>query len=44
MIELLRLCGYEAQEIESDLPRVEKAFNRLGITAEDIERAKQRLR
>jgi benzoyl-CoA reductase/2-hydroxyglutaryl-CoA dehydratase subunit BcrC/BadD/HgdB len=43
MIELLRLCGYEAQEIESDLPRVEKAFNRLGITAEDIERAKQRL-
>jgi benzoyl-CoA reductase/2-hydroxyglutaryl-CoA dehydratase subunit BcrC/BadD/HgdB len=43
MIELLRLCGYEAQEIESDLPRVEKTFNRLGITAEDIERAKQRL-
>jgi hypothetical protein len=43
VIELLRLCGYEAQEIESDLPRVEKAFNRLGITAEDIERAKQRL-
>jgi hypothetical protein len=43
MIELLRLCGYEEQEIESDLPRVEKAFNKLGITAEDIERAKQRL-
>jgi benzoyl-CoA reductase/2-hydroxyglutaryl-CoA dehydratase subunit BcrC/BadD/HgdB len=43
MIELLRLCGFEAQEIESELPRVEKAFDRLGITAEDIERGKQRL-
>jgi benzoyl-CoA reductase/2-hydroxyglutaryl-CoA dehydratase subunit BcrC/BadD/HgdB len=43
MIELLRLCGYEGQEIESDLPRVEKAFNKLGINAEDIERARQRL-
>jgi hypothetical protein len=43
MMELLRLCGYEEKEIESDLPRVEKAFNKLGITAEDIERAKQRL-
>ena len=43
MIELLRLCGYEEQEIKADLPRVEKAFNKLGITAEDIERAKQRL-
>ncbi|HEY78953.1 MAG TPA: 2-hydroxyacyl-CoA dehydratase [Dehalococcoidia bacterium] len=43
MMELLRLCGYEAQEIESELPRVKKAFNKLGITAQDIERAKQRL-
>jgi benzoyl-CoA reductase/2-hydroxyglutaryl-CoA dehydratase subunit BcrC/BadD/HgdB len=43
MIELLKLCGYEAQEIESELPRVEKAFNKLGLTAEDIERGKQRL-
>jgi benzoyl-CoA reductase/2-hydroxyglutaryl-CoA dehydratase subunit BcrC/BadD/HgdB len=43
MIELLRLCGFGAQEIESELPRIEKAFGRLGITAEDIERGKQRL-
>ena len=43
MIELLKLCGFEAQEIESELPRVEKAFNKLGITAQDIERGKQRL-
>jgi benzoyl-CoA reductase/2-hydroxyglutaryl-CoA dehydratase subunit BcrC/BadD/HgdB len=43
MIELLRLCGYDEQEVESDLPRVERAFNKLGITDADIERAKQRL-
>jgi benzoyl-CoA reductase/2-hydroxyglutaryl-CoA dehydratase subunit BcrC/BadD/HgdB len=43
MIELLKLCGYEPPEIESELPRVEKVFQRLGITVEDIERGKQRL-
>jgi hypothetical protein len=43
MIELLELCGYSEQEIESELPRVEKAFNKLGITVDDIERGKQRL-
>lgn len=43
MIELLKLCGFEADEAESELPRMEKAFNKLGITAEDIGRAKQRL-
>jgi len=43
MIELLKLCGYSEQEIESELPRVEKAFDKLGITVEDIERGKQRL-
>ena len=43
MIELLNLCGFEAQDIESELPRVQKAFKKLGITAEDIERGKQRL-
>ena len=43
MIELLKLCGFQEQEIDSQLPRVEKAFNKLGITAEDIEQGKQRL-
>ena len=43
MIELLELCGDSEQEIESELPRVEKAFNKLGITVDDIERGKQRL-
>lgn len=43
MIELLRLCGFDEQEIESELSRVGKVFNKLGITVEDIERGKQRL-
>jgi benzoyl-CoA reductase/2-hydroxyglutaryl-CoA dehydratase subunit BcrC/BadD/HgdB len=43
MIELLKLCGFNEHEIESELPRVRKAFNKLGITVEDIERGKQRL-
>ena len=43
MIELLKLCGFEAEDIESELPRVEKTFTRLGIGEEDINRGKQRL-
>lgn len=43
MIELLKLCGFKEKDIKSELSRVEKAFHRLGITAEDIERGKQRL-
>ena len=43
MIEFLKLCGFEPKEIESELPRINKAFDKLGITDEDIERGKQRL-
>jgi benzoyl-CoA reductase/2-hydroxyglutaryl-CoA dehydratase subunit BcrC/BadD/HgdB len=43
MIELLKLCGFEVNEIESELPRVKEVLNRIGITREDIERGKQRL-
>jgi benzoyl-CoA reductase/2-hydroxyglutaryl-CoA dehydratase subunit BcrC/BadD/HgdB len=43
MIELLKLCGFEGQELKSESPRVKKTFDKLGITAEDIERGKQRL-
>jgi benzoyl-CoA reductase/2-hydroxyglutaryl-CoA dehydratase subunit BcrC/BadD/HgdB len=43
MMELLKLCGFEEQEIKTELPRVEKAFRKLGITDEDIEQGKQRL-
>jgi benzoyl-CoA reductase/2-hydroxyglutaryl-CoA dehydratase subunit BcrC/BadD/HgdB len=43
MRELLKLCGFSAHDLESEFFKVERAFNKLGITAEDIERAKQRL-
>jgi benzoyl-CoA reductase/2-hydroxyglutaryl-CoA dehydratase subunit BcrC/BadD/HgdB len=44
MNELLLLCGYEAAEMEKELPRIEKAFARLGITDEDIVRGRERVR
>jgi benzoyl-CoA reductase/2-hydroxyglutaryl-CoA dehydratase subunit BcrC/BadD/HgdB len=40
---LLALCGYEAHEMEMELPRVRRAFAKLGITDEDILRGRQRL-
>ncbi|MBN1190127.1 MAG: 2-hydroxyacyl-CoA dehydratase [Dehalococcoidales bacterium] len=44
MIELLELCGYGEDEIQRELPRVKKAFNKTGISDNDIENGKQRLR
>jgi benzoyl-CoA reductase/2-hydroxyglutaryl-CoA dehydratase subunit BcrC/BadD/HgdB len=41
---LLRLCGYEPREIEEQRPRIEKAFDKLEFTAEDFERAEERVR
>ncbi|MDB9823189.1 2-hydroxyacyl-CoA dehydratase family protein [Deltaproteobacteria bacterium] len=43
MIKLLEMCGFEADEMEEELPRIKKTFGKLGITAGDIERGKQRL-
>ena len=43
MIDFLTLCGFEAAEAESELPRIKRAFTKLGIAPEDIERGKQRL-
>jgi benzoyl-CoA reductase/2-hydroxyglutaryl-CoA dehydratase subunit BcrC/BadD/HgdB len=43
MKEFLKLCGYEDTEIELELPRVKKAFDKVAITAKDIEVGKQRL-
>jgi benzoyl-CoA reductase/2-hydroxyglutaryl-CoA dehydratase subunit BcrC/BadD/HgdB len=42
--ELLELCGFAPEEIETEMPRVEKAFQMLGLTAEDIARGKGRIR
>jgi hypothetical protein len=43
MQELLELCGIERDEFPSLLPRIERAFNKLNITPEDIVNGKQRL-
>jgi benzoyl-CoA reductase/2-hydroxyglutaryl-CoA dehydratase subunit BcrC/BadD/HgdB len=43
MREFLKLCGYEDREIEIELPRIVKAFEKVAISANDIETGKQRL-
>ena len=42
--ELLRLCGYEPEQIERERPRIEKAFEKLEFTPEDIDRGEKRVR
>ncbi|MBN2568459.1 MAG: 2-hydroxyacyl-CoA dehydratase [Deltaproteobacteria bacterium] len=37
--ELLKLCGFEDEEIEKERPRIEKSFERLGIGPGDMETA-----
>jgi hypothetical protein len=43
VIELLKLCGFEPKELDTQLPRIKKVFDKIGITDADIERGKQRL-
>ena len=43
MLELLELCGFDEREGQLQLPRMQKAFARLGITEDDIRTAKDRL-
>ena len=43
MMELLEMCGFDANEARAESARIERAFSRMGITADDIERGKQRL-
>jgi benzoyl-CoA reductase/2-hydroxyglutaryl-CoA dehydratase subunit BcrC/BadD/HgdB len=42
--ELFKLCGFEAEEIEKESPRIDKAFKIAGIGVEDIERAEDRIK
>jgi hypothetical protein len=42
--QLFKLCGFEPDEIERERPRIDKAFNILGIEEEDINRGEKRLR
>jgi hypothetical protein len=41
--DLLKICGYEDGELEKERPRIDKAFDILGIGREDISRAETRV-
>jgi hypothetical protein len=41
--DLLKLCGFEVDEIEKERPRIDRAFGILGIDDEDIKRGEMRL-
>ena len=43
MKELLELCGFEPEEIETELPRVQKVFDMFGLTPDDIQNGKKRI-
>ncbi len=43
MDEFLALCGFDKDEVDRESPRLQKTFNRLGITEEDVLRGKLRL-
>jgi hypothetical protein len=42
--ELLNLCGFEPEEAAIEQPRIDRAFEIWGITAEDIKRAEERIK
>ena len=42
--ELFKLCGFEAEEIERERPRIDKTFEIVGIRVGDIERAEDRIK
>jgi hypothetical protein len=42
--DLLKLCGFEPDEVEKERPRLEKAFDILGLGKEDFERGERRLK
>ncbi len=41
--ELMKICGFEPDEIEKQRPRIEATFGRLGIVSEDFGPAEKRL-
>jgi hypothetical protein len=42
--ELLKFCRFEPEEIEKEKPRIDRAFEIWGITAEDVKRAEERIK
>jgi hypothetical protein len=42
--EFLKLCGYKDEEIKKESPRIDKAFKKLELEAEDIKRGEERIK
>jgi benzoyl-CoA reductase/2-hydroxyglutaryl-CoA dehydratase subunit BcrC/BadD/HgdB len=42
--ELVKLCGFEPEEVEKERPRIDRAFEIWQITAEDVKRAEERIK
>ena len=42
--ELLKLCAFEPEKIEKERPRIDKTFQKLGLTAEDMKNAEERVK
>ena len=40
----LELCGFEKEELDKELPRIEKAFKRLQLTEDDMKKGEERLK
>ena len=43
MLEFLEMCGFEEKERRTQQPRVQEVFDRLGLSDQDLERAKDRM-
>ena len=41
--QLFSLCGFSAEDLAKEMPRIRKAFERVGLTEEDVERGVQRI-
>lgn len=42
--EFLKLCGFSRAEMEKEWPRIEKAFQIWGLTADDVKKAEERIK
>ncbi|MCL5734351.1 MAG: 2-hydroxyacyl-CoA dehydratase family protein [Actinobacteria bacterium] len=41
--ELLTTCDFSPEEIDNELPRLKKAFDKAGLTVEDVKRCRERM-
>ena len=42
--DLFRFCGYSDEDLDRERPRIDRAFERMGITEEDVRRGESRVK